>query len=185
MKRLRVGGIRMNRFTFDEYEHRWNSLTAALREQDDELALVWGKTAGSYERSGDLLYLTNFYSTQSGQEPDSPVWNACSFAATLVAPNETPELHVDDMSPDRVFSHFDVIDGVARALKQRPPTGRVAVVGSDFLPVKYANQLIATCPSIDFVHDDDLVRSLRRIKVPPNSIAFERQAPCAPKRSMC
>jgi len=66
MKRLRVGGIRMNRFTFDEYEHRWNSLTAALREQDDELALVWGKTAGSYERSGDLLYLTNFYSTQSG-----------------------------------------------------------------------------------------------------------------------
>ena len=82
----------------------------------------------------------------------------------------SPDL--DALPTDRVFSHFDVIDGVARALKQRSPAGRVAVVGSDFLPVKYANQLIATCPSIDFVYDDDLVRSLRRIKSPAELDCF-------------
>ena len=161
----------MNRFSQIEYEQRWQRVLTRMHERGHGLALVWGKTAGSYERSGDLLYLSNFYSTQSGQEPDSPLWNARSFAAVVLEPGGVPELHVDDgaanleaLPTDRVHAHFDVIAGVAQALKQRGDVGPVAMVGSDFLPVKYMRQLETLCPGTEFIFDDDLVREVRKIK---------------------
>ena len=132
---------------------------------------MWGKSAGSYERCGDVLYLSNFYSSQSGQEPDSPVWNARSFAAVILEVDETPELHADDLGvrhdlipTDRIYAHFDVVSGVAQALKQKKPTGPVALVGTDFLPYKYVTQLQRLLPDIELVAHDDLVRNVRKIK---------------------
>lgn len=52
-----------------------------MRRLGHELAIVWGKTAGHYERAMETLWLTNFWSEHSGQEPDSPIWNARGFAA--------------------------------------------------------------------------------------------------------
>ena len=59
-------------FDRDEYELRWEHVNRELTRRGHHCAVVWGKSAGSYERCGDVLYLTNFYSSQSGQEPDSP-----------------------------------------------------------------------------------------------------------------
>ena len=47
---------------------------------------------------------------------------------------DRPEL----LATDRVNWHYDPIKGVAEALKQHKIEGPVALVGSDFLPMKYA-----------------------------------------------
>ena len=62
-------------FSLAEYEERWNKLHRAMADKDYDVAVVLGKTSGVYERAGDMLYLTNFFSTHSGQEPDTVLWN--------------------------------------------------------------------------------------------------------------
>ena len=44
--------------------------------------------------------------------------------------------------------------------------GKVALVGSDFLPMKYWLQLEQQTPEVDWVPEDDLVREVRLIKSP-------------------
>lgn len=158
-------------FDTHEYERRWALVNDQSHRAGHECAIVWGKSAGSYERCADVLYLTNFYSSQSGQEPDSAIWNARSFSAVILQPGETPELHVDDMgfhhellSIDRVYAHFDVIAGVAEALNRRNLSTPVAMVGSDILPYKYVTELQQRAPDIALITDDDLIRNVRKLK---------------------
>ena len=53
-------------FPADEYHDRWRRVNARMAEAEFETAVVWGRSAGTYERCGDVLYLTNFYGTSSG-----------------------------------------------------------------------------------------------------------------------
>ena len=66
------------RFSRQEYERRWARVQAEMKRRGYDTAIVWGKSAGTYERSMDVLYLTNFASSHSGQEPDSAAWQARS-----------------------------------------------------------------------------------------------------------
>jgi Xaa-Pro dipeptidase len=140
-----------------------------MRRRGFDMAVVWGRAAGSHDHCGDVLYLSNFYATSSGL--DTPYYQARSFAAVILQEGETPELHTDEPSPrmdiiatDRVEWHVDPIKGVADALNQRGVTGRVAFVGSNFMPIKYWRQLEAYCPDITWVFEDDLVQVVRRVK---------------------
>lgn len=159
-------------FPIDEYEGRWSRVQDEIARRGYRVAVVWGKTGFVYERAMDLLYLANYHSTQE-QEADTRLWQARSFSAVVFFGKEPPELHIDEPDPgrgiiatERVVSHLDVISGVAGALKERKVDGRVAFVGTDFLPVKYARQLENSLPEVDFVPEDDLVRRVRRIKSP-------------------
>ena len=160
-------------FPKEEYEARWQKVHDAMRTKGYETALIWGKTAGTFERSMETAYLTNFFSTHSGQEPDSHVWNARSFCAVIMEPGKPPELHTDEIDPqmdrlpiDNYHGHLDPIAGIASALNMRKLQGKVAWVGSDILPVKYAEQLKKATPDIAYVYEDDLVRDVRLIKSP-------------------
>jgi Xaa-Pro aminopeptidase len=77
-------------------------------------------------------------------------------------PGKRPDLY----AIDRIESHFDPVKGVAAALRRRKIEGRVALVGADILPHKYAKQLVAMTPAIEWVDEDDLVAAVRRIKSP-------------------
>ena len=158
-------------FPMEEYEARWKKLHDHMRAKGYEIALVWGKTAGTFERSMETAYLTNFFSTHSGQEPDSPLWNARSFCCAIIEVGKPPELHTDEADPqmdrlpiDNYHAHLDPIQGVADALKKRKPRGKVAFVGSDILPVKYAEQFKKAAAGIAYTYEDDLVRDIRLIK---------------------
>jgi Xaa-Pro dipeptidase len=160
-------------FPQDEYEARWARAYEQLAEQGYEAAVVWGRSGGTYERCNDILYLTNFYSTHSGQEQDTVLWSARSFAAVILAGGEKPELHTDEadspmdlLATDRIDWHMDVIEGVAKALRARGLSGDVAMVGSDFLPVKYARQLEELVPEIEWHTEDEMIERVRRIKSP-------------------
>ena len=158
-------------FPVDEYHDRWDRVDRRMAEAGFETAVVWGRTGGSYERCGDVLYLTNFYGTGSGQGYDTPYTNARSFSAVILRAGETPELQADEpwprtdlISTDRVAWSRDAIKAVADSLRASNVTGRVALVGTDFLPLKYWRQLASQTPGIEWVPLDDLVLEPRRIK---------------------
>ena len=48
-------------FSLDEYRRRWAAVEAEMARRGYQVALVWGKSAFTYERSMDVLYLTNFF----------------------------------------------------------------------------------------------------------------------------
>ena len=160
-------------FPQEEYEARWKKLEARMAASGYEIAIIWGKTAGTFERSMETAYLTNFFSSHSGQEPDSPLFNARAFCAVIFEPGKEPELHTNEaavrldlLATKDYHWHMDVIAGAAAALKARKPEGKVAWVGSDILPMKYGDQMRALLPEVEFAIEDDLVRDIRRIKSP-------------------
>lgn len=158
-------------FPLEEYEGRWQRVHAAMKDSGFDYAVVFAKTSGVYERAGDMLYLTNFFSTHSGQEPDTILWNARGFSAVILEPGEAPELVTDEtearydqIATDRFSGLYDPIDGLVKRLKERGIAGEVAFVGSDCLPAKYWLQLRDGTPQIDWRFDDDLVRNVRLLK---------------------
>jgi Xaa-Pro aminopeptidase len=169
-------------FPLEEYETRWQRAHDEMARKGYETAVVWGKTSGVYERAGDMMYLTNFFSTHSGQEPDTELWNGRAYSAVLLQPGQVPELITDEaearfdiIATDRFHGLYDPIKGVADALKARGTQGKVALVGADFLPMKYWLQLEAMTPEIDWVPEDDLIRDIRRVKS-PRELALFREA---------
>jgi Xaa-Pro aminopeptidase len=158
-------------FPVDEYETRWNRVYDLMARKGYRVAVVWGKTSGVYERAGDTLYLTNFFSTHSGQEPDTVLWNGRSYNAVILEDGQVPELITDESEPrldiiatDRFRGLYNPIQGVADALKERKVRGKVAFVGSDTLPLKYWLQLQELSRGIDWQFEDDLIRDVRRSK---------------------
>ena len=157
-------------FPLHEYEDRWSRTWSEVRRRGYDAALIWGKTGFVYERAMDLIYLANYSSTQE-QEPDTRFWQARSFSAVSLP--EAASRSFISMSRARrtissrrrrFVSHLDVVSGVIDALRDRRIEGRVAFVGSDFLPVKYARQIETALPGIEFVPEDDLMRRVRRLK---------------------
>jgi len=161
-------------FPGEEYENRWTRVYDEMERRGFNAAVVWGRSAGTYERCGDVLYLTNYYSNHSGHELDNRLWNGRSFSAVILADRDVPELHMDEpevrpdiVATDRVVPHiYDSIMGTAEGVNARGLEGRVALVGWDFLPAKYFRQLEAATPQVDWIPADDLLRPVRRIKSP-------------------
>ena len=158
-------------FPLEEFEQRWKRVYDYMDKKGYDVAVVWGRTAGNYERAGDVLYLTNFFSTHSGQEPDTVLWNGRSYCAVILQKGQIPELVTDEaearydiIATDRFQGLYDPIKGTADALKARGIQGRVALVSTDTLPMKYWLQLQSQTPDIEWVPEDDLIRDVRLIK---------------------
>jgi Xaa-Pro dipeptidase len=56
-------------FTKSEYCDRWQRVQAAMAEAGYENLLVWQRSAGTYDKIGDVYWLTNFHTYGTGQEP--------------------------------------------------------------------------------------------------------------------
>jgi Xaa-Pro dipeptidase len=158
-------------FPHEEYETRWQKIDQALKRRGLDAAVVWGRSGGGFERCGDVLYLTNYYGTHSGQGLDTPASTARGIGAVLLCRGQTPELVADEPGPnpdllatDRVRSSNNTILSVANFLKEHGIQGRVGFVGSDFFPMKYWTALQQSVPDIEWQIEDELVREVRLIK---------------------
>jgi Xaa-Pro dipeptidase len=158
-------------FPLDEYQERWRRVHAEMKRRGYEVAVVWSRSGGGYDRCADVLYLANFYSQASGQGLDTAVFNARAFSAVILQEGQTLELQADEpwprkdlVSTDRIEWHYDPIRGVADSLKRRGVRGKVALVGTEILPLKYWLQLQSHTPEISWEPQDDLVLSVRRLK---------------------
>lgn len=161
-------------FPLEEYEARWSRLHEAMLRRGYEHAIIWGRTAGTFERSMEVQWLTNFSSSHSSQWADHSghdLWHANGFSCVVVARGSEPEVYGDEPSPrpgqlsvSRYTYHKNPIAAVAERLRELVGCGQVAFVGTDALPLKYGQELIAATQGIEFVYDDDLVRVCREIK---------------------
>lgn len=156
-------------FPQEEYEARWQKAEALMARRDIKVAVVFGRGGGTTDNCGDVLYLTNHYSVSGGT--DSMIWSARSFSGVILQRGQEPELHIDEpevrddlVAVRNVHCHNHPFAGVAEALKRRGIRGRVALCGTQFIPVKYYQQLTELTPEIEWVECDDLIRDLRKIK---------------------
>ena len=179
-------------FPLEEYEARQQRVLDEMKQRGYEVAVVWGRGGGCHERGQDPLYLVNYYSFASGQEPDNELLNARAHYAVILRHGEKPELHMDMpgdrpelLATDRVNWHYDPIRGVAEALKRHKIEGPVALVGSDFLPMKYGRELERLTPQISWQPEDDLVRAVRRVKTPRELDCYREGGEVATKALNC
>lgn len=162
-------------FPQEEYEHRWTRVYDELEARGFETALIWSRSAGTHEKCADVLYLTNYYSSQSGHADEDP-WVGVGYASLILANRETPELIADLpefplglVATDRIVRSEDPdrVRVVAQALRARGiDSGRVALVGDGFLPWRYARTLQQELPSVQWIPCDELVESVRKHKSP-------------------
>lgn len=156
-------------FPIEEYEDRWARVHQEMKARGFETAVVFGRGGGTTDNCGDVLYLSNHYAISGGM--DSLIWTARSFAGVILQQGRAPQLHIDEpevrrdlVSIEDVHCHTHPFEGVAHALVERGIKGRVALVGTNFIPIKYYRQLETVAPDIEWIEADDLVRSVRRIK---------------------
>jgi Xaa-Pro dipeptidase len=162
-------------FPPEEYEDRWRRVSDEMAAQGFDIALVWSRSGGGYEKFGDVFYLTHYYSNQSGQA-DEDAWLGVGFAALILERGRTPELIADltefpleQVATDRVVRSAEPnrVRLVAQAMRRRGLTdARVALVGDGFLPWSYARILQEELPGIGWVPADELVAAVRRQKSP-------------------
>ena len=156
-------------FPMEEYETRWARVDAAMEGKDYDAPIVWSRAGGTYDRCCDVLYLTNYVSTESGQEPDNKTRKASAFSAVLLVRGEKPRLIADEPPPEDAIAtnnwewSYDTVSRVEELLK---PFGNrsVALAGSDILPMKYGQQMFGACPNLAM--DDMLIHEVRMKQSP-------------------
>jgi Xaa-Pro dipeptidase len=153
-------------FPLEEYVERWQRVEQAAQQRGLDLLLIWSRSAGTYDRCADLLYLANYYGNQPGQGRRGPQ----GFSALVLQVGETPELFADmqDLRPellatDRFQSCPDTFQAVGRRLAALG-CRTVGLIGTDLIPMKYWSQLQAMTPDVQWVVADELVREVRLIK---------------------
>ena len=164
-------------FSREEYQERWRRVQAEMAAAGFDNLLVWQRSAGTYDKVGDVYWLTNFYTQGSGQDPlgeelDEP-W---TFAAVLIRKGREPELHVglsdDAMDATKVFcgkvvhhaSHMMLT--MAQYLRAERIEGRVAVVGDDILPGIFDRVLRRHTPQITWETREGFLEGPQMIKSP-------------------
>ena len=102
-------------------------LTKTMREMPSD-ATHW--RVRSMARAVGISH--NFFSTHSGQEPDTALWNGRSYSAVIMQQGEVPELITDEtemrfdiIATDRFQGLYDRIKEVDDALKECGIAGRI------------------------------------------------------------
>ncbi|MBM3583073.1 MAG: aminopeptidase P family protein [Alphaproteobacteria bacterium] len=156
-------------FPLEEYEGRWERAHREMRKRGIGAAVVWGRSNQTYDRSGDVLYLTNYYCPEV--PPDTPAWHAWGYYAVILEPGEEPELVVDaaddrtmHLATQRISRFQNIIEGLAGRLKARRLRRPIAMVGTDVLAWKYGRELELAADGATWIPADDLIRSVRRVK---------------------
>jgi Xaa-Pro dipeptidase len=172
-------------FSRDEYRSRWQKVMAAMASRGYETLLVWQRAAGTLDRVGDVLWLTNFMMNGTGQDPASEAIGApYTFSAVLLRQGHEPELHVGLPESDldlsrvvcgKVVSHPDnLMLGLARYLSAAGIEGRVALVGDDILPGMYDRLLRRHTPQIEWHSDETFLLGPQLIKSAAELDVFRR-----------
>jgi Xaa-Pro aminopeptidase len=170
-------------FAPEEYRDRWSRVHEAMAVRGYEHLLIWQRGAGTFDRIGDVYWLTNFVMNGSGQDPASEEYGApYTFSAVLIRRGREPELHVGlpaaelDLNPivcGTVVSHPEnLMTGLAQYLLAQGIEGRVAVVGDDVLPGMYDRLLRLHTPQIDWHADESLLLGPQSVKSPRELEAY-------------
>ncbi len=166
-----------NAFAREEYEARWARVQAAMAAAGYENLVVWQRSAGTYDKVGDIYWLTNFQIYGTGQDPATDASGApWTFSALLIRKGQEPELHIgvteDDIDrASLVFGKLvmhepNMMIRFAEYLRNAGIEGRVAVVGDDVLPGMSDRVLRRHTPQIEWVAEHQLLEGPQLVKSP-------------------
>jgi Xaa-Pro dipeptidase len=162
-------------FAKEEYVTRWDKVSAAMAARGYDTLLVWQRSAGTYDRIGDVFWLTNFTMNGTGQDIASEEEGApYTFSAVLIRRTQEPELHVGLEPTDMDLSHAvcgrvichgrNLMIGLAEYFRANGIEGRVALVGDDVLPGMYDRILRRHTPQIEWVSDETFLLGPQAVK---------------------
>jgi Xaa-Pro aminopeptidase len=159
-------------FSDDEYTTRRQRAAAAAAGAGLDALLVCSRGGGTSDRHGNLVYLCNAYTAFPFIPDNPPLWSGRGHAFLLVPAAGEAELvldvqygEFDQIALDRVRIRPDVIPAVAGLLRERGlERGRVGLVGSDVLPVRWYWDLAAALPGVEWIPADDLLDDQRMTK---------------------
>lgn len=159
-------------FSDDEYASRREAAAKAAALSGLDALLVCSRGGGTSDRHGNLLYLANAYTAFPFIPDNPPLWSGRGHAMLLLPSQGEAELVLDvpygsfdEIAMDRVRTQPDLIPAIADVIHECGlDRGRIGLVGSDVLPVKWFWALAKTLPSVEWVAADEILDQLRRIK---------------------
>lgn len=153
-------------FPIEEYQRRWQAVQDEMRVHGIETALIWQRSGGTYDRAGDLYWLTNYASLESGQAHDFGGSLGRAFAACLMRVGHEPELFISEpvestdtsaLAVSSVRANDNLLEEIANRIKQLEIAGPVAYVGENFLPHILYRELVKLTPMIEWIPADRLL----------------------------
>ena len=173
-----------NAFARDEYEARWTRVQAAMAAAGYENIVVWQRSAGTYDKVGDVYWLTNFQTYGTGQDPGTDATGApWTFSAVLMRKGQEPELHIGMTEEDidrpslsfgkLVLHEPNMMVRFAEYLRNAGIQGRVAVVGDDVLPGMSDRLLRRHTPQIEWVAEYQLLEGPQLVKSPRELAVYQ------------
>lgn len=140
-----------------------------------ENVIVWQRSASTYDKVGNVYWLTNFVTNGTGQDQWSDATDEpWTFAAVLLRKGREPELHVglprEWIDTSRIVCGKLVVhEGhmavkLAEYLHTERIEGRVAVVGDDVFPGVFDRVLRGHTPQIEWVTDELLLEGPQQVK---------------------
>ncbi|MEH7255391.1 M24 family metallopeptidase, partial [Neobacillus niacini] len=158
-------------FTLDEYQLRWERVYIEMEKRGFDSCVIW--SGASYDRVGDVLWLTNYASGESGQIYESFESLGHGFAAVIMRSGHEPELHIAEpigninlqsISTQNVHGHPNLSVGICKRLRELEIKGKVAYVGGKILPISFYQELTKAIPSIEWIPVEDLLFNPKLIK---------------------
>ena len=157
-----------------EYRARQRQLAARLEQAGLGGALVVSRGGGTFDRCGDVLYLTGHYQSYA-YLPEAPgLFSGRSHTAAVVGGDGDCILcvSVPEYDPGRVTAadvrySEDFFSTVASALAAIVrPGAPIGLVGADVMPLSFWQRLVARLGEREWRSDDELLAAMRRVKSP-------------------
>jgi len=135
--------------------------------------LVCAKGGASLDRYGDVMYLTNHYSSFP-YIPDFPgLWTGRGHSFLIMPVDDAPTLVVDipstesiQMPADEIVYVTEVVEKTCDVLRKAMPKGRIGLIGGDAIPATIAKAFEAAVPDVTWVPADKITADLRMHKSP-------------------
>ncbi|MFV0475356.1 MAG: M24 family metallopeptidase [Pikeienuella sp.] len=167
----------------EEFATRRSAAADRARAADLDGLLICARGGGTVDRYGDVMYLSNFYTSFPYTPDHAGHWNGRAHGFIILPVNGAPTLITD--VPDDGRIRFDdgeiiytdfVLDATVEALERAGlARARVGLVGTDVIPLSFHNHIVGALPNLHLSPADTILTDLRKIKSPAE-IEMLRQA---------
>lgn len=166
----------------EEFETRRNRAAGMARDQGLDGLLVCSRGGGALDRFGDVLYLTNAY-TSFPYIPDLPgAWSGRAHAFVVLRADGRFRLIIDTPNqgefaapPGSVATTDLVLEAVIDALSDLGlDKGRIGLVGGDVLPAAAFQIIERAAPSASWRGAQEILIRLRSVKSPAEIALLKR-----------
>jgi Xaa-Pro aminopeptidase len=169
--------------TPEEFAERRSRAATAARECGFVGLLVCSRGGGTLDRYGDVLYLTNHYSSFPYTPDLAGAWSGRAHGFVVLRSDGELRLITDvpddgriSCPPEAVVYTDEVLEAVVAGLQDLGMTkGSVGLIGADVLPVSSFRVISEALPGVDWPDAQNILTRLRAIKSPAE-IAMLRHA---------